>query len=447
MQLITLLFAAAALAGQDLDFDKARASVGAPGAAMAILRDGKITTRVSGVASVETNAPVTAESLFRIGSTAKMFTAAAFAVLAEQGKVQLDAPISKYAKGLAPELGSITLHQLLTHTAGLADDAPMEGPHDDSALSERVRGWTRHALMTEPGRVFSYANTGYALAGYVLEQAYGKPFADAIRELVLEPCGMRSSTFRPLVAMTFPLALGHHPGSSGPAPNSPVVVRPFADHAGTWPAGSLFTSAAEFARFAQVLLDGGRIDGKQVLPAAAVARIQTAYVDITALDRRYGYGLQVYSEDGERVVRHTGGRMGYDSVLHLIPEKKVGVLVMANRTSASFYSFARRVAQDAAGVRAVAGQSPSEGSPVDATESARLVGKYFNSRTIAAELAIRDGTLQVQAGGRWFAVRKTGPRRFRASGAGPLTEFQILETANGSPEFLVAEVWALRRQP
>jgi len=438
---ITCLFFTVLAAAQDPDFDKARIAAGAPGAAMAILRDGKIETRVSGVASVETNAPVTAASLFRIGSTAKMFTAAAIAILAEQGKLQLDAPISKYASGLAPELRAITLHQLLTHTSGLADDAPMDGPHDDSALAERVRGWGRDALFTEPGRIFSYANTGYALAAYVLEQVYGKPFADAVRELVLEPCGMKSSTYRPLVAMTFPLALGHHPG-----PNGPDVVRPFADHAGTWAAGSLFTSAADYARFAQALLDGGRIDGKQSLPAAAVARIQTAHVDIPALNRRYGYGLQVYDEDGARVVRHTGGRMGYDSVMHLIPSKKVGVLVLGNRTGASFYSYARRVAQDAAGIRGTPGERPPETSTVDAAESARLAGKYVNGR-ISMELAVRDGALQAQLGGRWFAVRKSGPGRFHAPGAGPLTEFQILDGSNRSPEFLVAEVWALRRMP
>jgi CubicO group peptidase (beta-lactamase class C family) len=274
-----------------------------------------------------------------------------------------------------------------------------------------------------------------------LEQVHGKPFADAVRELVLEPCGMKSSTYRPLVAMTYPLALGHHPG-----PNGPAVVRPFADHAGTWAAGSLFTSAADYARFVQALLDGGRIEGKQALPAAIVARIQTAYVDIPALNRRYGYGLQVYEEDGAQVVRHTGGRMGYDSVMHLIPSKKVGVLVLGNRTGASFYSYARRVAQDAAGIRGTPGESLPESSTVDAAESARLAGKYVNGR-ITMELAVRDGAFQAELGGRWFAVRKIGPGRFRAPGAGPLTEFQILPGRDGFPEFLVAEAWALRRQP
>jgi hypothetical protein len=120
------------------------------------------------------------------------------------------------------------------------------------------------------------------------------------------------------------------------------------------------------------------------------------------------------------------------------------VLVLGNRTGASFYSYARRVAQDAAGIRATPGESPPETSTFDAAESARLAGKYVNGR-ILMELAVRDGALQAQLGGRWFAVRKIGPGRFHAPGAGPLTEFQVLNGSNGSPEFLVAEVWALRR--
>ena len=91
------------------------------------------------------------------------------------------------------------------------------------------------------------------------------------------------------------------------------------------------------------------------------------------------------------------------------------------------------------------GESPPEGVPIEASEAARYEGKYFNSKTIAAELAVREGALQAQVGGRWFVVRKIGPQRFRAQGAGPLSEFQLVPGPNGSPEFLVAEVWALRR--
>jgi CubicO group peptidase (beta-lactamase class C family) len=424
--------------GQALD--RARAEAGSPGAALAILHGGRIETRASGVASVETGAPVTAQSLFRIGSTTKMFTAAALAVLATKGRLDLQAPISTYAGDLPPELRALSLHQLLTHTAGIVDEAPMDGAHDESALAGRVRSLSRNAILAPPGRIFSYSNLGYSIAGYVLEQVYGKPFADAVRELVLEPCGMRSSTFRPLVAMTFPLALGH-----APSPNGPVVVRPFADYAGAWPAGSLFTSVEDFSRFAQALLDRGRVDNRQALPSAAVALLETAHTNIPALGRGYGYGLQVYREDGGDVVRHTGGRTGYDSVLHLIPEKKTGVLVLVNRTGASMYSFAREVAQNVAGLsREREAQSPSL-TAVSPAEAAKLAGKYGNGPSIAVELTTPDGMLEVVFGGRRYCVQRAGRDVYRAAGAGPLSEFRIISNANGSPEFLVAEVWALRR--
>ena len=111
-----------------------------PGASIAIVRgDQVIYAKGFGTSNVETNAPVTPDMLFRLGSTTKMFTAAALVQLAEQGKLKLDEPMGKYAKGLSPKIATLTANQLLSHTAGLKDQATMFGRHDDDALSETVR--------------------------------------------------------------------------------------------------------------------------------------------------------------------------------------------------------------------------------------------------------------------------------------------------------------------
>ncbi len=196
-----------------------------PGAALGIVRgDRLIYAKGFGTANVETGAPVTPDMLFRLGSTTKMFTAAALVQLANAGKLDLKQPIGKYARGLSPKLAQVSSHQLLTHTSGLSDGAVMFGNHDDAALAETVRGLKDTDFFTEPGQIISYANPGYWVAGYVIEQVSGKAYADQLNEALFKPLGMQRTTLRPTLAMTWPLSQGHEG-----AP--PHVIRPAADNA------------------------------------------------------------------------------------------------------------------------------------------------------------------------------------------------------------------------
>src|SRR5690348_3405853 len=143
-----------------------------------------------------------------------MFTAATLVSLAEEGKIDLKRPVGAYLKDLRPALARVTALQLLSHTAGMIDDAPMFGSHDDPALAANVRSWGDGYAFTAPGRIFSYSNPGYVLAGYLAEVVSGRPFADVVAGRVLRPLGMAHSTFRPTVAMTYPLAQGHSVSAS-----------------------------------------------------------------------------------------------------------------------------------------------------------------------------------------------------------------------------------------
>jgi CubicO group peptidase (beta-lactamase class C family) len=181
-----------------------------PGCAVAIVLGREIVfAKGFGTANVDTGEPVSADTLFRLGSTTKMFTTAALVSLAEERKLTLDAPIGDYVKGLTPKFARLTSHQLLTHTAGLADETKMEGLHDESALGEGLRARDDSLCFTEPGKIWSYSNPGYWLAGLVVEEVSGRRYADAVRERVLSPLGMKRSTLRPTEAMTWPLAVGH----------------------------------------------------------------------------------------------------------------------------------------------------------------------------------------------------------------------------------------------
>ena len=129
---------------------------GTPGAAVAVIKDGRVIfSKGFGVMSVEAGGTVTPDTLFRLGSTTKMFTGAAMLTLSEKGRIKLNEPIGKYAKGLSPKLSQLTPHQLISNTAGVGDFSAPPPLNDDSALSAMVRSWKDDVLFGEPGKIYS----------------------------------------------------------------------------------------------------------------------------------------------------------------------------------------------------------------------------------------------------------------------------------------------------
>ncbi|HEX4592723.1 MAG TPA: serine hydrolase domain-containing protein, partial [Bryobacteraceae bacterium] len=244
-----------------------------PGAAVAVVMGDRVVfSHGYGVASVETGAPVSPDMLFRLGSTTKMFTASAVVGLSLEGKIDLNAPISRYITGLDDAIGKLTANRLLSHTSGLHDEAPMFGSHDETALGKGIQTWKADFLFAPPGRIYSYSNPGFWLAGYLAESVSGKPYADVIEERLFGPLGMKSSTLRPTMAMTWPLAQGHEVRDG-----KPVVIRPAADNAASWPAGSIFSSALDLSRFTIAFMNDGQIDGQRVLAPELIAIMSTPH--------------------------------------------------------------------------------------------------------------------------------------------------------------------------
>jgi hypothetical protein len=160
MNVIAALLLVTNFAAVDQEIESRMRSGGIPGAAIVIVHgDHVVHARAFGVTSIESKIPVTTDTLFRLGSTTKMFVAAAALRLADAGKLQLDAPVRALLPDVDPALRRLTLHQLLTHTAGLRDDAPMQGPLDETSMHERVKTWNDGAFFAAPGEIFSYANS------------------------------------------------------------------------------------------------------------------------------------------------------------------------------------------------------------------------------------------------------------------------------------------------
>ncbi len=427
------------------DFARAElARTGIPGCAVAVVVDGKLAyAQGYGIANVDTGDPVRPDMLFRLGSTTKMITAAALVSLAHEGSLKLDQPVGAVVPGLAPKIAALTPHQLLTHSAGLGDEAPMFGPPHDAALGEFCRKLTDRLVFADPGKISSYSNPGYWLAGLAAEAAAGKPYADVVAERVLAPAGMTRSTLRPTVAMTWPLAVGHESGGAGkPA----KVLRPLPDNAGTWPAGQLFSSAPEFARFCIALMTGGVLDGQAALRPSVMAALTTPHVALPDGASHYGYGVNVRSEAGQRWWSHTGSRAGYGSIARMCPERGFAVVVLCNRSGEHLPRLAEKAAElvlGAAAPRSAAAPAAAASLAITAEDRRRLVGTFANGNTTVV-IREQNGQL-VGAQGGTFA--KTGENRFRrsASGGSPATDFVFSTGLDGQGAYLSQGGRSLRK--
>ena len=324
---LTNLDTAAVTAAMEREMQSTRS----PGASIAIvIGDRVVYERGFGVTNVERDEPVTPGTLFRIGSVTKMFTGLTAVLMSQRGTIDLHEPIGTYAGGLHPSLRTITLHQLLGHMGGIISEGADTGPHDDRALGDRVKAWTASHLFAPPGDVYSYTGPGYWLAGYALEQAGGKWYADLVTEQVLRPLGMTRSTFRPTMAMTWPVALDHR------VTDSVRVIRPSPDDASTWPSGSLYSSARELARFAIAFMNGGRIAGAQAISPAAIATMSTKHGGMPGDECGYSYGLSTCTRGSTRVLSHYGFRVGSGAVFTMVPEHKLAIIVLSNRNGGIF---------------------------------------------------------------------------------------------------------------
>ncbi len=398
-----------------------------PGAAIAVvLGDRVIYSRGFGVASVETNEPVRPEMLFRLGSTTKMFTAAALVSLAEGGALDLNAPVGAYVNGLNAKIARVTADHLLSHRSGLFDEAPMMGSHDETALEKEVRSWTESRFFTEPGQVFSYSNPGYWLAGFLIEHASKRKYADQLEESLFGPLGMKSTTLRPLVAMTFPLAQGHEE-----TPQGPRVIRPAANNAASWPAGSIFSNVLDLSRFVIAFLNDGRIDGKQVLSPAVIRSVSTPRAKIPGGDVSYGYGVQLARSRGVDMVSHGGSRAGYGSSIRMVPAKRFAVITVANRTGVGLGATAEKAMEIALSLEP-ARTTAAAPSALTTTEMNAYAGTYAQGpRTI--EVLVRDGKLVLKQNNREQPLVKYGDDDLRVVD-GP--RYVVVRSATGAIEYL-----------
>lgn len=382
-----------------------------PGLAIAIVHHDTVVYRAGfGVRNQETQDPVTPDTLFRIGSTTKPLTALGVLMLAEQGKLDLDAPVSQYLPQL--KIGdAITLRHLLSHSAGLNDDANPYGALNPEALRESIPTFTEQAIFSAAGTVRSYSNPGYNIAGAVIEAVSGQFYADYMANVVFPALKMERTTLYSNMAMTYPLAVGHAPGLLSIVTLN--TVRPNADNVAEYPAGFVYSSVNDLAQLARFIMRGDAS-----LISEAQHRVMTHTVE-TRLNSAFGYGLGLMTSDyrGTSRVGHDGKIEGYTSFLETLPEHEFGVIMLANNIT-----FDPTPIFDAAVDLALTLPAAVEPAPFEATINIQdYVGQYdFGSRTgadsVSIEIKIEDDKLLVDVPGQaTFELKAIAADRFMGS--------------------------------
>ncbi len=363
-----------------------------PGTVITIISgDQVIYQKAFGVANVETSAAMEKEMLFRLGSTTKMFTAAALLSLAEQNKISVNEPIGNRIKALSPRIAQTTPHHLLSNSAGLRDFAASVISNDDPSLGNMVRSWKDDVFFAGQGGIYSYSSAGFWLSGFVIEELQGKPYADAMTELVFKPIGMDRTTLRPFQAITYPFAIGHAVEGG-----KPTILRPMFNNVAMWPAGSIFSSAKDLSRWVIALLNDGRVEGKQVFSSGVIKQMVQHHAPVPGeSDAYYGYGLTIFKYQGLEFVGHGGFSRGYGSMIQMVPSRKFAVIVLSNKSGETMRKSLNKATELGLGLKADVPQTPAQTAPLTDSEMNEYVGSYSHAPQVW-EVSVKAGKLYVK---------------------------------------------------
>lgn len=384
------------------------------GLSVALVDDQRIVWAAGfGHADRERDLPATPETLYRVGSVSKLFTATAAMQLAEQGKLAIDRPLRDILPGFSiasryPASAVITPRQLMSHHAGLPRDiAKGMFTANPAPFTDLVREVATSDAVYPPDHVFAYSNVGITLLGHAIQNASGKAFADQMRDSVLAPLGMTSATFEPGPADSALMAKAYRKGE-------PAAELPLRDV----PAGGLNASVVDLSRFLSMIFADGRAGTRQLLSRESIAEMLRPQNATVPLDVNFPNGLgwmlgtlgTSTIENGGPVAHHAGAMLYFRAQMYALPEHKLGVVVLANSSTASqavdrIATETLKLALEAkAGVRQPARQKVLPADPPWPAEQLRpYVGDYT---TVLGHLRIRpDGErLRADLLGRSFAL-------------------------------------------
>ena len=270
-----------------------------------VVRDDRLVHHeAAGMANIEKKKPMTPATIFWIASMTKSLTSTAVMILVDEGKLNLDEPASKWVPELAkvklttgkPPSRAITLRDLLSHTSGIPD--PPRKPSDGNVpIAQYALDLLKEPFEFEPGSKFEYS-FGLTVAGRIVEIASGKPYEQFIGERIIQPLGMKDTTWHPDAAQRERLARTYKLGGDKlvPAHNAFLTSDPDVRREAE-PSGGLFSTAFDMARFYQMVLNGGELDGKRIVSEKGVAEMTKPH---TAGGKTIQYGLGWFNNAAEK---------------------------------------------------------------------------------------------------------------------------------------------------
>jgi CubicO group peptidase (beta-lactamase class C family) len=304
------------------------------GAVVSVVKDGQVLfAKGYGYADVTTKKPVLADqTLFRPGSISKLFTATAVMQLVEQGKLDLDRDVSEYLDFAIPRTypDPVTLRRLLTHTAGFEDTLKNLFVAHESDMKP-LRTYLLNQMperIFPPGKVVSYSNYGFTLAGYIVEHVSGEKFERYIDNHILKPLRMTNSTFdQPLPpALTPQMSQGYLTAAK--------KARDF-EFGEVAPAGALSTTATDMTRFMLAFLQDGTVDGVAILKPETARQMETRQFELHPMLNGLGINFMEYSMNGQRIIGHGGDTLWFHSDMVLMPDAHVGYFISYNSAGKS----------------------------------------------------------------------------------------------------------------
>ncbi|MFJ6697893.1 serine hydrolase domain-containing protein [Streptomyces sp. NPDC091272] len=370
-----------------------------PAASLAVLVDGTVHQLATGVLHRGTGVGATTDSVFQLGSVAKLYTATLVMQLADSGELDIDAPVVS----VLPEFDTadpeatkrITTRQLLSHTSGLTCDFTHDSGRGDDCLARYVEASAGVALDCPPGTAVSYSSVGYNVLGRIVEVLTGQSWDEALRSRLLVPLGATHTMTLPEEALAFRAAMGHlgEPGElPDPAPAWDMMPR------SAGPYGRVIASASDVVRLARMHLDGGVAqDGTRILSAGAVAAMQRRETDVpdkwTVSSDGWGLGWTLYDWQGTPGYGHDGASIGQYAYLRVVPSAGVAVALLTNGGSARlvYTALMRELLAELADVTMPEPFGPPA-RPV-AVDWAPLVGVY---RRAGVVLTVTEGHLRYE---------------------------------------------------
>ncbi len=314
-----------------------------PGSALLILRDGKpIQTKVEGAADVESGRRITAKTNFRLASVTKQFTATAILLLAKDGKLSIDDPVSKHVSGSWPAYANgVTIRHLLTHTSGLRDydeNVPETSAQlTDSDVQAFVARQT--SLLFAPGEQYRYSNTGYAILARIVEHTSKQAFPAFLKTRIFKPLGMKNTVAHIEGADTIKhRAYGHSRTATGWKRNDQSATSAVLGD------GGIYSNVIDLAKWIRAL------DRCTLLDCATLQQSWTSAKLNDGTPTNYGFGWRLETRDGASVISHTGETRGFRNALLRYPDKKLVVILLTNRNEGTPAAEAARLVKESGGL-------------------------------------------------------------------------------------------------